>query len=132
MFIPGIFFGEGVIPPTTKKVIISPQTAAKLCAIIFFFDRNNELQTYRGNFLLKDNKHGKLFVIKQRRDDANLCLKCTEISLAAGPAGELMRSPDLLAAMGAYLQGDGGKWRRTTFKGTEGRREGGGITPPPK
>jgi len=43
-----------------------------------------------------------------------------------------MRSPDLLAAMGAYLQGDGGKWMRTTFKGTEGRREGGGITPPPK
>jgi len=43
--IPGILFEEEV---------------AKLC-----FSTGNELQICHGNFLLMDNKHGKLFVIQQ-------------------------------------------------------------------
>jgi len=42
-----------------------------------------------------DNKHRKLFVIRQSKG-ANVCLKCTKIRLAAGfhpdPLGDLMRS----------------------------------------
>ena len=37
------------------------------CVLCIFFSRDNELQTYHGNFLLMDNKHRKLFVIKQSR-----------------------------------------------------------------
>jgi len=42
--IPDIFFfGGGRITPTLKKQLtIPPQTAAKLCALNLFFDRNNE------------------------------------------------------------------------------------------
>jgi len=45
---------------------------------------------YHANFLLMDNKHKKIFVIKQLNGGgANLCLKCSKIRLAAGvPAGE--------------------------------------------
>ena len=52
-------------PP--KKTYNSPTTAAKLCALNLFFGRDNELQIYHGNFLLLDNKHRKLFVIKQSK-----------------------------------------------------------------
>jgi len=44
-----------------------PQTPAKLCALNLFFGRGNELQICHGNILLMDNKHGKLFVIKQSK-----------------------------------------------------------------
>jgi len=61
-FIPGIFLGEG-FPP---KKLAYPKTAAKLCALNrFFLGRDNELQLHHGNILLMDNKHRKLFVIKQ-------------------------------------------------------------------
>ena len=60
-----LFFGGGgrILP----KVTTPPQTAARLCALNLFFGRVSELQIYRGNFLLMDNKHGKLFVIKQSK-----------------------------------------------------------------
>ena len=60
LFIPGIFFGGGDSPKLT-----TPQTAAKWCALSLFFSRNSGLQIYHENFLLMDNKHGKLFIIKQ-------------------------------------------------------------------
>ena len=34
---------------------------------MFFFSRDNELQIYHDNVLLMDDKHGKLFVIRQRK-----------------------------------------------------------------
>ena len=84
VFSPGTF--GGISPP--------PKTAAKLCALIF--DRDNELQIYHRNFLLMDNKHSKLFVIKNQKG-ANLRLKCIKMCLTAShcpdPLGELMRSP---------------------------------------
>jgi len=77
--------------PSTQKItipVISPQMAAKLCALNLFFGLGNELQMYHGNILSMDNKHSKLFVVKQP-NYADLCLKCNKIRLAAG----LMRSP---------------------------------------
>ena len=56
-------FKGGGIPPA-KKLTIFPQTAAKLCALSFFRP-DSKLQIHHGNFLLMDNKHTKLFVIKQ-------------------------------------------------------------------
>ena len=63
MFIPDIFGGN----PPEKKTYKSPPTAAKLCSKSFF-GRDNELQIHNGNILLIDNKHGKLFVIKQSKE----------------------------------------------------------------
>ena len=51
----------GDFPPKTYK---SPHMAAKLCALNIYFDRDNKLQIYHGNFLLMDNKHRKLFIKK--------------------------------------------------------------------
>ena len=84
----------------------------KLCALNLFFGRDNELQTYHGNFHLMGNRHRKLFAIKQSKGYISMpqhthththtfngplsgdkCLKCTKICLAAGlqlePLGEL-------------------------------------------
>ena len=47
--------------------ISPPQTAAKLRALNLFLGRDIELQICRGNFLLMDNKHRKLFVVKQSK-----------------------------------------------------------------
>ena len=49
-------------PPPKKKKLQFPQTATKSCALNLSFGRDSELQIYHGNFLLMDNKHGKLFV----------------------------------------------------------------------
>ena len=93
--------------PPKKTYNSHPQTAAKLHALSLFFGRDIELyvQIHQGNFLLMDNKHGKLFVIKQSKG-AYLCIKYTKIRLAARlrlePLGENVRCPDL-AAMRAYL-----------------------------
>ena len=38
------------------KLTIPPQTAAKLCALNLSYGRDNELQIYRRNLLIKDNK----------------------------------------------------------------------------
>ena len=50
-----------------------------------------------------DNKHRNLFVIEQRKG-CKFMPKCSKITLVAGfcpdPLGQLMCSPDLLAAMG--------------------------------
>ena len=57
-------FLGGMNPP--KKAYNPPQTAAKLCVLIFF-RRDSELQIHHGKFLLIDNKQRKLFVIKQSK-----------------------------------------------------------------
>jgi len=58
-------WGEGKFPSSQKTYNLSPtQTVAKLCALNRFFSAT-ELQIYHGNFLLMDNKHRKLFVVKQ-------------------------------------------------------------------
>jgi len=53
-------------------------------------------------FVLMDNKHGKSISIQ---NGADLCQKCTEMRLAVGlrpdPLGELIRSPDPIAALRA-------------------------------
>ena len=67
MFIPDIF-GGGIPPPQKKTYTSHPQTAAKLWTDLdLYFGGDNELDIYQGNFLLPDNKHRKLFVIKQRK-----------------------------------------------------------------
>jgi len=67
VYSPGIFFVWGVrgIHLLRKKNLHFPQMAAKLCALDLLFGRDNELRIYHGNFHLMDNKHSKLFVIKQ-------------------------------------------------------------------
>jgi len=92
--------GRGL--PSHKLTI--PQAACKLCALNLFFGRDNELQTCHINFILVDNKHRKLLAIKQSKG----CKFMPEMHQNVwrpepGPLGELMRSPGLLAAMGAYL-----------------------------
>jgi len=59
-------FEGGSLPPQKKITIPPPRTAAKSAALNLFFGRNSELQIYHGNFLM-DNKHMKLFVIKQSK-----------------------------------------------------------------
>jgi len=63
-------------------------------------------EIHHGNFLLMDNKHNKLFIIKQSKW-CKFMLKIHQ-NIFGGralprPAGELIRSPDTLAAMGAYF-----------------------------
>jgi len=104
-FIPNIFFLEGGIPPPQKN-LQSPQTAAKLCALNLFLARTTNYKKIR-DFLLTDNEHRKLLVIKQSKG-ANLCRKCTKVRLAAGllpdTLGELVRSPRPTSRNGgAYL-----------------------------
>ena len=79
------------------------------------------------------DKHGKLFVTKQTNKGANLCLKCTEMRLAAGlcpnPLGELMHSPTTPNRNGGLLLREGKKGREggLLLRGAErreGRREG--------
>jgi len=78
----------------------------------YFFGRDNELQIYRGNWLLMDIKHQKLFVIK-RSQGCKLMPKCTQMRLAAGlcqdPLGEIIRSPRPAATVGHYFKGEEGK-----------------------
>jgi len=67
VFIPGIFeMGGGEFP--TKKTYNPPNSCQVVCSI--FFGRENELQIYQiydRNFLLMDNKHRKLFVVKHSK-----------------------------------------------------------------
>jgi len=60
-------FLEVGIPPSKNTQPPPPETAAKLCGLNLFFGRDSELQIYHGNLLLMDNKHRKLFVIKQSK-----------------------------------------------------------------
>ena len=104
-------------PP--KKLTIPPSTAAKLCALNLFFGRNSELQIHHGNFLLMDNKHRKLVVMKQSKG-CKFTTKCIKIRLAAGlradPLGELTRSSRPSSRNGGGLLLRGGK----EGKGREG------------
>ena len=81
--------------------------AAKLCALYLFFGQDSELQILHGNFLLVDDKHRKLFAIKQPKG-CKFMLKM-HLSTFGGRAapgfaeGELMLSPGPLAALGAYF-----------------------------
>jgi len=53
--------------PPPKKNLQFPSNGCQIVCSKFVFDRDNELQIglYHGNFLLIDNKHKKLLVIKQ-------------------------------------------------------------------
>ena len=101
LFIPGIFWGGGISPETYNF----PQVAAKSCAVNLF-QLGHELQIYHGNFLLMDNKHMKLFTIKQSKG-CRFVPKCSGIRLAAGSAlthwAGLCAPPDPLATMGAFF-----------------------------
>ena len=83
----------GVGNPQTYNPL---QTADKLymCSISFF-GRHNELQPYHEHFLLMDNKHRKLFVIKQSKG-CKFMPKMHQNAFGGrappGPAGDLMRS----------------------------------------
>ena len=61
VFIPGIFLGGGGGIP--RKNLHPPKKAPN--CVLFFFGRDSELQICHGSFLLIDNKHRKLFTIKQ-------------------------------------------------------------------
>ena len=58
VIIPGIFLGGLTIPP---------KNGCQIVCCNCFFGRDSELQIYHGDFLLMDNKHRKLFVIKQSK-----------------------------------------------------------------
>jgi len=60
-------FLGGEESPQKKLAIFPPQTAAELCALNHFIGLDNELQIHHGNFSLMNNKHRKLFVIKQSK-----------------------------------------------------------------
>jgi len=95
VFIPGIiffFWGGGISP----KNLQFPQTVAKLCALNLFISQGSELQIHDGNILLMDNKHRKLFVIKQSK----WCIFMPKMHqntfggrAPSAPAGKLLRSP---------------------------------------
>jgi len=89
-----LFKGGEFVPP--KKTYNSPRTGAKLCALNLFFGEDNDSQIYHGNFLLMDNKHRKLFVIKQSK----VCKFMYRMHRYrfGGRA-----PPDILAATGAFL-----------------------------
>ena len=57
------FFGKGE-PPPPRKTYNSPNGWQLVCCESIFRP-GTELQIYHENILLMDNKHGKLFVIKQ-------------------------------------------------------------------
>ena len=131
-----LYLGGGeFIPP---KHTIPPQTAAKLCALNLFFCRYIELQIYHGNFLLMDNKHRKLFVIKQsegctfmpRMYQNTFCNRAVP-----GPAGEAYALPQA-SRNGILLLRGGIEEEGPAYRGREGRREGtkreGKGIPPPK
>ena len=108
----------------TPKLTIPPNGCQIVCSI-FFFDRDNELQIYHGNFLVLDKKHSKLFVIKQSKG-CKIMPKMHQNTFRGRapprPLGEL-NSPDL-AAMESLLR-EGKSWERRgpTYKGTK-EREG--------
>ena len=98
VFIPGIFLFEGT--PLIKAY--NPPTAA--CQIVcsrlnLFFCRDNELQICHGNFLLMDNKHKKLFVIKQSKG----CKYMSKMHQNTFGGRELMRSPGSPSQNGGLL-----------------------------
>jgi len=99
VFIPGIFGG---IPPPHKNTynFPLPKNGCQIVCCKSFFGQDSELLICHRNFLLTDNKHRKLFVIKQSKG-ANLCLKCTKIRLAAIRTrwGSSCTPPDPLATM---------------------------------
>ena len=65
VFLTGTFFWRKGNPPPSKKLKIPPNGCQTVCSNSFFFGRDNELRTYRGNLDLMHSKHGKLFVVKQ-------------------------------------------------------------------
>jgi len=113
----------GGIPPP-KTLTIPLQTAAKLCALNLFFGRDNELQIYHGNFLLMDNKHRKLFVIKQSKG-CKFIPKMYLKSCARTRWGSLYAPTDPLSPMTLTSRGGSeGEGRRHTSEG-DGREERG-------
>ena len=66
VFILGIFLGWGISPPQKKNSQFPPNGCQIVCSKSFL-GRDNELQVYHGDFLLMDNKHRKLFVIKRSK-----------------------------------------------------------------
>ena len=117
-----------------KLTVSPPQTAAKLCAqFCFFFDRDNELQTYVTETLTDRINTGNYSSLSNQ-NGANLCLKCTRIRLAArlrmDPLGELMCYPRPPGRnRGRTSKGRKGRGGRGTKRGKEReptykRREG--------
>jgi len=67
VFLPGIFFFGGGNPiPPQKKFTIPPNGFQIGCSKFWGGDLH-QLQIYHGNILLMDNKHRKVFVIKQSK-----------------------------------------------------------------
>ena len=65
VFIPGFFFWGGVSPSPQKAYNFPPNGWQSVCSKSFLAGTMN--YQYHGNFLLMDNKHGKLSVIKQSK-----------------------------------------------------------------
>ena len=102
---------------------------------IFFFSRDNELQTHHGNFLLMDNKHRKLFVIKQSKGCKFVPKMHQNRPTFGGLRPDQLRQHNALpkypkpqrgpTSRGKEKRGGRGrKGRGPGYKGTEGRKEG--------
>ena len=106
MFIPGIYTGgEGEFPPP-QKTYNFPHMAAKLCALDLFLASTVNYKCAVETFFWWTRNTRKLFVIKQSKW-CKFMPKMQQNTFGGralqGPAGELMRSPDPVTAMGAYL-----------------------------
>ena len=74
--------------PLQKKkltISLSRKTAAKSCALNLFFGRDMNYKYITETFLLMDNRHRKLFVIRQS-EGCRFMPKMNRNVLAAGPA----------------------------------------------
>ena len=95
------FFGGGdFLTKTCNPLQRLPNSVLQ----IFFFGRDSELQIYHRNFLIVDNKHRKLFAIKQSKRCK--CVPKMHQNTFGGRAGslrELMRSPRPPSRNGAYF-----------------------------
>ena len=85
------FFGGGEEFPPNVQFPPFPQTASKLCPLNLS-SRDSTLQIHQRNSLLTDNKHRKLFVIKQSKDAYNEPKYIWRPGSARTRWGELMRS----------------------------------------
>ena len=85
--------------------VVSPQMDAKLCALIAFFRPGQWITNISWKFSFQWTINPASYSSLSNRKDANLRLK--DCLLAAGlfpdPLVELMCSPNLLAAIGAYF-----------------------------
>ena len=96
-----LFRGMGESPPPQKKLTV-PSNGCQVVCSKFFFCWRSELQIDHVEVLLVDNKHRKLFVVKQSKG-CKFMSKCSIIRLAASPKPAGRAYVYRVAAVGAYV-----------------------------